>query len=450
MRLQIPTTECVAAKELRTKWGENYTLRQWLENPTHLYTGRKGHITVKRDYIAYNESKWHNPFLLVGVHGGTYTMAESLLLYWDHIRSSGLIHQLHELSGLTLGCFCKQKDGQFDCHTKVLVAAFKLYLSNLNVGVDVIAPSIPTAPPPSILAPPPPEGEVCNINVDFIEELDKIMTSQTPSVTTTLQSLTMMRPKERGRVFVGRRIYNGASFTDPKLPGCSSIIVMTKSTAYGSLSPYELRDPKGKIIENCYQFAKAYYTVPAVKEKMSRYNHQVIWEWPAEEHIRRIEDIDPVSGAPIVRHEMTAAYLKWRQAGSTCQYAVRYPVGFNNRHQCLCAFAEDEHGNVDPTPLDYIEGRKRIYVPLYSKAVVEQPQYLQLLGRVLDGENLLIIEVDGPHEETMSYYKEQYGVPDGFIAGNAVQATPRGLELFLNDTKHPYGHGYCLAALLIA
>jgi hypothetical protein len=99
--------------------------------------------------------------------------------------------------------------------------------------------------------------------------------------------------------------------------------------------------------------------------------------------------------------------------------------------------------------LDYIAARKAIYLPLYLKLVVAKPQFSELRQRLAAGENLLIIEVDGPHQESLPYYKERYNVADNFIENSTVLATQENLQLVLNDAKHPFGHGYCLAAALL-
>ena len=59
------------------------------------------------------------------------------------------------------------------------------------------------------------------------------------------------------------------------------------------------------------------------------------------------------------------------------------------------------------------------------------------------------MEVDGPHQESLSYYKTMYGVPDDFIIGNTMLCTQSNLDLMLNDPKHNFGHGYCLAWSLL-
>lgn len=82
-----------------------------------------------------------------------------------------------------------------------------------------------------------------------------------------------------------------------------------------------------------------FQNVPETIEKYSRYNPMIIKN-----------DI------------ILPAYYEWQEKGFNNKYAVRYPVGFNHRHQCLFSIKEGQR-------LDYIESRKQIYVPLYQKLV---------------------------------------------------------------------------------
>jgi len=47
--------------------------------------------------------------------------------------------------------------------------------------------------------------------------------------------------------------------------------------------------------------------------------------------------------------------------------------------------------------------------------------------------------------ESMKYYQEKYSVTNNFIEADSVEATEHNLAILLNDGKHPFGHGYCLA-----
>jgi len=128
-----------------------------------------------------------------------------------------------------------------------------------------------------------------------------------------------------------------------------------------------------------------------------------------------------------------------------CKYPIRYPVGYNHRSKCL--FAIKDLNN--PVPLDYVQSRIQIYLPLYVELVRKEAQYTELLNKVRRGENILIIEVDGPHQESLDYYKEKYNIGDDFIQNKTMLCTKENLNIMLYDTKHAFGHGYCLAVALL-
>ena len=237
---------------------------------------------------------------------------------------------------------------------------------------------------------------------------------------------------------VGRRVYNkDGSYTEPSFVGFSKVLCLTKSTEFGDLSPYELRDERGRIMENVYQFSKVYACVPYTKQHYSRYDKTVTWEHPAEVHVDEAGNL-------------TEQYWRWRRKGMENRYHVRYPVGFSpgERAKCLYALREMPDGTYS-APLDYVETRKQIYVPVYCRLVKMRPKFLALRDRLAKGENLLIIEVDGPHQEALGYYKQTYGVGDDFIENFTVVATEANIRIMLNDTKFPFGHGYCLAMALL-
>ena len=79
----------------------------------------------------------------------------------------------------------------------------------------------------------------------------------------------------------------------------------------------------------------------------------------------------------------------------------------------------------------------------------QHPTFVKLSNWLKAGQNLLIIEIDGPHEESLSYYKDTYNVGDDFIQYNTMLATKDNLDIMLNDSLHSYGHGYCLASCLL-
>lgn len=238
-----------------------------------------------------------------------------------------------------------------------------------------------------------------------------------------------------GQIRVGTRKYDrNGGYVDPKYKDFIPIRVLTKSSEYGELGPYIVCNENGVIFENLWQFSKIYKKVPRSIQRYSRYDKTVIWDHPAEIHMD--EDDNP-----------TDDYWKWRQKGFDCKYAIRYPVGMYHRSNCICSLHEykEHHYN----ELDYIEARKEIYLKEYHKCIKDLPRYDDLKKMLEEKKNLLIIEVDGPHQESMGYYKEKYDVKDDFIVNDTILVTKENMKIMINDEKHPFGHGYCLALSLL-
>ena len=234
----------------------------------------------------------------------------------------------------------------------------------------------------------------------------------------------------------GKRIY-------PKFDGFKGIRVLTKSSTYGEIGPYVAtvkRNIDGIdvdiVMENAWQFSKYYDNTPKVRERVHQYTNEVAWERDSEDHT----DLD--------------TYWKWRSDGFKCEHPVRYPVGRKFRHKCKFAVEgyinKEVQDNIkNGKTLDYVESRKQLYLPLYIESVSNQPRFKKLKRWLNEGKNLLIIEVDGPIEESLDYYKQKYGVKDDFIEDNTILITKDNIKIMLNDTKHPFGHGYCLALALL-
>lgn len=155
---------------------------------------------------------------------------------------------------------------------------------------------------------------------------------------------------------------------------------------------------------------------------------------------------------------ITPNYWEWRNAGMNANMPIRYPVGFNQeaRSSCIGAlslpanWSTDSNMNLDDfNVLDYIESRKQIYCPLYCSLVKSRPKFKKLKRRLEQGENLLIIEVDVAYQNSLPYYQESYGVGDDFIVNNTMEVNEESIRIMLNDTRHPFGHGYCLSMALL-
>jgi hypothetical protein len=97
-------------------------LEKWLEDPSNVYTGRHGRIFIHdgndKKVFHYPASRWQNPFTLKN-----YDLKKSLQLYVIHLFQTGIIYDIDELRGKTLGCFCEQQknaNGDPLCHAQVL------------------------------------------------------------------------------------------------------------------------------------------------------------------------------------------------------------------------------------------------------------------------------------------------------------------------------------------
>lgn len=252
---------------------------------------------------------------------------------------------------------------------------------------------------------------------------------------------------------VGRCIYNGGARIDPSYPDYTSIVVLSKwASEWGIIGPYELRDEQGRIFENIWQFSKCYTKTRAVQETYPVGRHgSVVWEYPVKDHIVKKES----DGVPI--YYLTSDYVDWRKRGLYIDKPIRYPNSKQGAKECTCAFAElqpilptdtfqqviDKLGS----PLNYINSRKQIYVKEYIRLLRAHPKYQELL-QLLRTTNLLIVEVDTCHQESLGYYKEKYNVSDDFIQDHTMKATKDNLSIMLNDDRHPFGHGYCMAIAL--
>lgn len=106
----------------------------------------------------------------------------------------------------------------------------------------------------------------------------------------------------------------------------------------------------------------------------------------------------------------------------------RYPLGKSKR--VLYARFPGVDGD-----LDYVESRKQVYVPEYFAYMMSRSDRAkELRERVLKGENMVVFDFDGPRDED--------GEP------MCVELTPQLLLEKLHDTRHPFGHGYIVAAYL--
>ncbi len=262
---------------------------------------------------------------------------------------------------------------------------------------------------------------------------------------------TKTKETKPGQIRVGKLSYPNYRHTE--VPGFTPIYVMIDNgkypDPYNRLSPFHIRDEHKRFMENIWQFSRIF-----PKARLYMGSKAV---GPENQHYIG----GGSSGSSGVGSEnVTESYLEWRRDGATAKVSTRYSNGRANRGQVLHAYKEVEpvlsndtleqiRSKIDfSRPLDYRTSRYEIYLPLYAKMVQQYPEYDELQRRYLSGENLLILEVDGPFQSDLAYYQQRYGVKSDFITNHSMLATPENLKIMLDDTRHNFGHGYCLAMTL--
>jgi len=178
------------------------------------------------------------------------------------------------------------------------------------------------------------------------------------------------------------------------------------------VTPYYLKNEQGHIFENIWQSSKIYKYVHSQQQRYGK-SKWLIWEHPAEQHIDSEGNI-------------LLSYWNWRQKILNHKYAVRYPNGFNHRHECICCLWPNENGEWEQ--LDYINARKKIYCHEYARLVKMTTAYQRLKILHDSGYNLQFMDIDVPVTPTI--YNDQL------------------YNQYLHDTSIPFGHTWTLAACL--
>lgn len=110
-------------------------------------------------------------------------------------------------------------------------------------------------------------------------------------------------------------------------------------------------------------------------------------------------------------------YFRWAVHGWSLTRAMRYPMGKG---------VVPEYSYWDGDKLDYIEARKRIYIPLYAAAVQKTEAWEELVSRYKSEKDIYLWDFDGYDYITMG----------------------RSLKQVVNDPERKMGHAFVLALLL--
>ena len=111
-------------------------------------------------------------------------------------------------------------------------------------------------------------------------------------------------------------------------------------------------------------------------------------------------------------------YFDWANKIWLSKYAYRYPMGKG---------VKPEYGWWDGKKLDYVESRKKIYVPIYSRGVVKTSAFQKLLDIYrTTSKDIYLIDFDGYNHIKMG----------------------KSLKDVLNDPTMKMGHGFVIFALI--
>jgi acyl-coenzyme A synthetase/AMP-(fatty) acid ligase len=109
----MTSKQCVKVAHIRKN---GYTdFENWMGTTDNVYVGRRGRIWIhgeNKRIFHYKGTKWENPFKV----DKNCSLEDSLMKYMDYIVESGLIYDIKELKGKTIGCWCETSN----CHANIL------------------------------------------------------------------------------------------------------------------------------------------------------------------------------------------------------------------------------------------------------------------------------------------------------------------------------------------
>ena len=91
------------------------------------------------------------------------------------------------------------------------------------------------------------------------------------------------------------------------------------------------------------------------------------------------------------------------------------------------------HAEFNEEELDYVQSRKKVYVPEYFELMNATESLKKWKNIVEKGKSVVVYDFDGPRENYEPVCKE---------------VTLEFLREKINDTRYPFGHGYIVAAAL--
>lgn len=255
-----------------------------------------------------------------------------------------------------------------------------------------------------------------------------------------------------------RSIERGVSSPKKKISDFNDLIeidVMTKSTStkiiydgvtydFFNLSPYGITDENHIYFENLWQFSKVFLHPIPVKERYSRYDPTIIWDYTPKG-----EYISPETSLP------TEEWWEWRNKGFFSAYPIRYPNSYREKSKVAYTYWPDNGDYMEEEipykKLNYIEARKEVYLLQYCKLIRETKEFLFLKKLLSEEKKILIKEVDCFKDKDKSYYFRKYPQIESYYStlNKTLRCDATSLKILINDPRNSFGHGFCLAACLL-
>ena len=92
------------------------------------------------------------------------------------------------------------------------------------------------------------------------------------------------------------------------------------------------------------------------------------------------------------------------------------------------------HCELEGEHMDYVTTRKKVYVPFYFDMTKDREMMIHWKKHVSEGNDVVVFDFDGPRNKDHSV--------------TCLEVTKDMLIEKIHDTRHPFGHGYIVAAWL--
>lgn len=176
-----------------------------------------------------------------------------------------------------------------------------------------------------------------------------------------------------------------------KISNGSCIIQLTRDKEYVPFRTYNVKTTGGVLVHNMLGFSILYEKVSPRVEFLTPISSKIIWEHPGEKHVEQIVNKD------VVENIVLPSYSEWRNKGFMNPYPVLMPSG-NYQFKKVCSI--DNFGQ----KISIRNAKIRYYLNPYKEYAKDLPIFLELKRRLLNGENIILVEYTNPNKYNTSYY----------------------------------------------